>query len=115
MLLRVVYHPTNPEKNRYYEGDKEITREEYEGKFPSRLDLNSPPGGQRPGCWPMLSDAMGVHPNQIAEAYQDSLRRGVPTDFHQDGRPIFTDQAHRKAYAKAYGYRDRNACYGDPA
>lgn len=61
----------------------------------------------------MVSDACAVHPSQVAEAHADARAKGVPTEFTKGGRPIFRDQAHRAAYCKAYGYRDRNGSYRD--
>lgn len=64
--------------------------------------------------WPLHSDAMAVHPEQIGEARADAIKRGVKTDFDSYGRPILTSRGHRRAYARAYGFFDRNGSYGDP-
>ena len=67
----------------------------------------------KPSCWPMESDAMGVHPAQAKE-YSDFLReRGVPTEINADGNPILTSRHHRKLVCAATGQYDRNAGYGD--
>lgn len=68
----------------------------------------------RAAGWPMKSDALGVHPSQVNEARKESVRLGVPTDFTPDGRAILKDRKHRKKYAEAKGYYDRNGGYGDP-
>src|SRR3989339_1012131 len=49
-----------------------------------------------PGNWPFESDAAGVHPDQIKEAFEHSVRIGIPTQFTSDGRAIFTGKKHRK-------------------
>lgn len=68
-----------------------------------------------PGNWPMKSDAMGVHPDQIPEVEAHSRRVGVPTRFDKDtGQAILTSPDHRRRYAKAIGLIDRNAGYSDP-
>jgi len=67
-----------------------------------------------PGNWPLESDAAGVHPDQIAEARQHSIKAGVPTEFTPDGRAIFTSRKHRKDYCRAIGLHDRNGGYSDP-
>ena len=67
-----------------------------------------------PGNWPMESDAVGVDASQVDEARAESVRLGVPTDFSRDGCAIFTSPSHRKKYAEAIGYFDRNAGYSDP-
>jgi len=64
--------------------------------------------------WPMYSDAMGVHPDQIPEAVESAKRHGVPTDFLPDGRVEWTSPSHRKNYCRAYGVHDKNGGYGDP-
>ena len=70
--------------------------------------------GQRPACWPMESESLGVHPDQVQEATEHARSLGVPTEFSADANPIFTSPGHRKAYAEALGYYDKNGGYGDP-
>lgn len=67
-----------------------------------------------PGNWPMASEALGVHPDQIGEATAEAVKHGVPTDFDRHGRPIFTSPQHRKRYCEAHGYYDRNGGFSDP-
>lgn len=68
----------------------------------------------KPGNWPMRSDAAGVLPIQIGEAREESIKRGVPTEFTKDGQAIFTSAEHRKKYCESHGMYDRNGGYGDP-
>lgn len=72
-------------------------------------------GGQKPNCWPQTSWAAGVLPSQAGEAYANSVKNGVPTQFSKDGDPIFTSRKHRARYLRSVGMFDRNAGYGDPA
>lgn len=67
-----------------------------------------------PGTWPMLSDAAGVAPHQIEEVTKESVRAGIPTNFTEDGRAIFTSREHRKRYCEHIGLYDRNGGYSDP-
>ena len=62
---------------------------------------------------PKLSDALAVHPTQVAEAVADAKHKGVPTRFEADGRPVITSRAHQKAYLRAYGFTNRDGGYGD--
>lgn len=62
--------------------------------------------------WPIVSDALAVHHDQVPEAIADAKKRGVPTEFRRDGRPILRDRSHRKAYLKAYEMHDRNSFTG---
>jgi hypothetical protein len=61
--------------------------------------------------WPVLSDAAGVHPKDIAAARVKSLRDGVPTDFTTDGRVVFRTPQHKRAYLKSIGMFDKSAYY----
>lgn len=71
--------------------------------------------GNRPWSRPLKSVALAVLPSQVKEATEDARKRGVPTDFTKDGRPIFNDRDHRSRYMKEYGYFDKDAGYGDVA
>jgi hypothetical protein len=62
---------------------------------------------------PKLSEALAVHPDQVPEAVEDAKRKGVPTRFEADGRPVITSRAHQKAYLKAYGFHNRDGGFGD--
>ncbi len=59
--------------------------------------------------WPRESDSMGVHPEQISEAYQESVDVGVPTQFAENGCAIITSESHQRAYGKAL----KNAACGE--
>lgn len=61
------------------------------------------------------SVALAVHPSQVQEAIDDARKKGVPTDFTPDGRPVFESRSHRKKYMTAYRFFDRDAGYGDAA
>jgi hypothetical protein len=60
------------------------------------------------GKWPILSDAMAVHPSQIPEAQEFDRQHGVPTNYLPDGRPELRDVSHRRAYLKAHQMIDRS-------
>lgn len=65
--------------------------------------------------WPMKSDAFGVHPDQVREAYAESVKAGVPTEFDpQTGQAIFRDRYHRKRAVEAMGMYDLDGGYSDP-
>lgn len=76
------------------------------------------PGAQvaPPATWaePVLSDAMGVHPDQIHEAQQHSVSIGVPTQFNKLGQAVFTSRQHRRDYCRHFGVHDLDGGYGDP-
>lgn len=100
--------------NRYYLEGREVTHDEFWAAFPE------PASGGRAGDsfvgWkPLASDALAVHGAQVKEATEDSAKKGVPTEFLKDGRPVFRSREHRKKYMQAYGFFDRSAGYGDAA
>jgi hypothetical protein len=79
-------------------------------------DIVTEQGGFRntAGHWPMMSDGAGVHPSQTGEAYAESVKLGVPTQFDRStGQAIFESRSHRRAFLRAKGMYDRNGGYGD--
>lgn len=58
-------------------------------------------------CWPIISDALAVHPIDREAAEADAKKKGVPTEFQADGRPVIRNSVHQKAYIKAYGFFNR--------
>ncbi len=68
-----------------------------------------------PSNWPMESSAVGVNPEEVGAAHQESVNLGVPTEFNPaTGDAILRDAHHRKRYCEALGFYDRNGGYGDP-
>ncbi len=67
-----------------------------------------------PGNYPYWSDAMGVHPSQIAKQKAVDARMGFKTEFRHDGAVKITDKTMRRRYLHAHGFHDRNGGYSDP-
>jgi len=96
-----------------YELDgKKVSEEEFRGAFPPKLD-NGPGPSSLSSTPANVSDALACHPKDVESYRQDAKRRGVPTEFQRDGRPVMTSRAHQKAYLKAYGYHNNDGGYGD--
>lgn len=109
MKGRIVGHG---EKARYYLDSREVTKEEFDAAFPDQpLALDGECALSHTS--PHLSEGLSVHPNQVKEAEESAKRRGVPTQFLPDGRPIMTSRAHQKKYLRAYGFHNRDGGYGD--
>jgi hypothetical protein len=53
---------------------------------------------------PLHSEALAVHPKDIAQASEDARKKGVPVEFDKQGRPIFTSSQQFRKYCKAYGF-----------
>lgn len=67
-----------------------------------------------PSCWPMESDAAGVHPDQAKELSEHCRAHGVPTEINpHTGNPVFTGRGHRKRFCQVTNIYDRNAGIGD--
>jgi hypothetical protein len=88
-------------------------RETLHGGIAEMLKSRKAPGGHQPACWPQKSRSLGVYPDQAKEAYDESVRIGVPTEFDSEGHAIFRDQEHRRSYCKATGFMDLDGGYGD--
>jgi hypothetical protein len=64
--------------------------------------------------WPVLSDAIGVLPNDIPETRAEYAKRGVHVDFTADGRAVLTSPEHRRRVMRltcgenGQRYRDRS-------
>jgi hypothetical protein len=110
MHARIV-HRDGAAESLYYLDGKEVSREEFFASFPAQ-EVESDTG--KPGApsslisfKPLHSEALAVHPRQIKEATEDAVRKGVPTEFDPEGRPIFTSSRHFRRYAKRYGFFHR--------
>lgn len=68
------------------------------------------------GNWPMKSEALGVHPSQVNSAREHAKKIGIPTEYTNDGCPVFTSKSHRKRFCEHPTIRvyDRDGGYGDP-
>ncbi len=111
MKFKIVF----AKENRYYVNGEEVTKAEFDVICPSKpLHAGVPPATlmQTSAAWPLLSDSMGCDPTQIDHFQNDSIKRGVPTEFDKEGRAIFLSNAHKRDYAKAYGYPNRDGGYG---
>jgi hypothetical protein len=101
-------------KTVYLIDGEEVTKEAFFEAFPP-VEAGPNPGQALTGWKPLVSLALGVHPRQRQAAIDDSIAKGVPTEFNKRGRPIFRTRQHRKAYSEAYGFFDNDAGYSDAA
>ena len=63
--------------------------------------------------WPLVSDAMKIHPQDVEAHMEHCKKAGIPTDFTAKGQPILRDRAHRKEYMQSFGLYDYQGGYGD--
>jgi hypothetical protein len=66
-----------------------------------------------PSNYPRESDAMGVAPSQVKEAYEASVAAGCPTQFTRDGSAVITDAKHETALARSLDLNQRNGGWND--
>ncbi len=93
---------------------REVTKKEFDLLFPDRPLSGGNFGGHLPGNWPMMSDGLAVHPDQVAEASERNKRNGINVTYDpRDGRAILPDRNERKKLLRLEGFRDNNGGYGD--
>lgn len=109
MKKRIVYGKTI----RYYVNDKEVSKAEFEGSLTvPPLDVGRTAVKHHTAGflgYPIKSTALAVHPDQVQEAQEHSVKMGCPTEFTKDGRAVLRDASHRRDYLKRYGFHDRNS------
>lgn len=96
----------------YFLEGRPVSEEEYRAAIPEN---DSPGGVFLQGThrgWPLASDAAGVHRLQVPAMIEKDRKLGVPTEYTRDGRPVFRDRGHRRAYLKAHKLIDRNSYTG---
>ena len=103
---------------KFFVDGQEVTEKEFDKAMDQQKPSVSSENGtvKRPRSmkrgYPIKSVALAVHSRQVAKMREDSVKKGVPTDYTTGGRPILRDAAHRKAYLKLYGFHDRNSYNG---
>lgn len=114
MKIQIVYGNTG---NRTYKIDgKEVSEEEYNARVKKAgITPGSPPQVASASGWPMKSDALAVHPSQIAEVMERNKRHGITGVSYdpKDGRAILADRGARRDLMALEGIHDKQGGYGD--
>ena len=64
--------------------------------------------------WPMKSDALAVHPDQIPEAMERNKKHGIEgVSYLKDGRAVLDSRKARQRLMALEGVHDNNGGYGD--
>lgn len=63
--------------------------------------------------YPMVTEALGVHPEQVAEANARNKAHGVNVTYDEDGRGHIPDAAERKKLLRLEKVHGNNSYYGD--
>lgn len=104
---------------RYFVDDNEVSREEYEAASPKgRLKELFASGttavSQALACWPMRSDALSCHPNQIAAITERNKKHGITgVSYEADGTCVISDREARRKIMALEGVHDNKGGYGD--
>lgn len=100
----------------YFVDGKEVTEAEFLVAFPDKPiipaagNLGNNFGGQHAAGWPMYSDAMAVHPSQVAAANARNARHGVNVRYEPHaGLAIIPSEREKKKLMKLEGFHDRAA------
>ncbi len=101
----------------YWIDGEQVSRRQFFKAFPAAKPVKMPKDKHRrtevAQFKPILSNALAVHPSRVKEAILDAEKKGVPTSFMKDGRPVMRTRQHYNAYLKAYRFFNRDAGYGD--
>lgn len=102
-------------KIRYFIGDKEVTKKKFDKTFPSKpIPMGEEVLTQSTTAWDdFTSEAMAVHPKQVAEANHRSKKHGLGVKYDKKGFAHIPDRASRKKLLKLEGLHDKKGGYGD--
>jgi hypothetical protein len=98
---------------RFFLSRAEVTEEEYRAVYPLPEPGTGVPGGPSASGWPLKSDALAVHPSQIAEANERNARAGCSVRYQEDGRAVIPDKGEYRKVLKIEGYHNRDGGYCD--
>jgi hypothetical protein len=92
----------------YYLDGREVSEAEYRAVY-------APAGVPAAGGWkkPLKSEALAVHPSQVAAANERNRRAGCSVTYAADGTAVVPDRGERKKLLKIEGFHDRDGGYGD--
>lgn len=101
---------------RYWIDGQQVTEAAYHAAFPSKLEelLEAKEvkieGG---GHWPLVSDALGVHPDQVDEANLRNKKAGVAVEYNRKGQAVIPTRGERRKLLRLEQFHDKDGGYGD--
>lgn len=109
MPYRIVQGKKRPT---YYLNGKRVSLKRLLERYPDALDNFIPQLalGTSSG-WPMVSDALAVHPKQVDQANARAKRHGIQVQYRPDGRPVIPDASNRYKLLKLEAFHDNNGGY----
>lgn len=101
---------------RYFVNGTEVPEAEYRSAVPCKLqemvDAATPPDGHRPGIWPMYSDALAVHPDQVAEANARAAKNNLGVRYETGtGRCEIASDGDKVKLVALEGFVNKQAGY----
>lgn len=104
-------------KPRYFVDGTEVSEAEYDKAFPSKLASLLEAGDLLPSdsrtAWPIVSDALGVHPDQVPEANHRNKAAGVNVQYNRKGQAVIPSRGERRKLLRLEKAHDRDGGYGD--
>ncbi len=61
--------------------------------------------------WPMVSEAMGTHPDNVKTSIDHFQKMGVRVEYDKSGAMVFDNAAHRRKVLRAANYTDKQGYY----
>lgn len=95
----------------YFLDGKEVTEAQYRNLYP--IPDSGRPSGTKGKGWPLRSDALGCHPEQVVEMNERNREAGIGTRYDGDGTAVIPDRADRKRLLKLEQKHDKDGGYGD--
>lgn len=96
----------------YYVEGREVSEGEFDAAFPPR-EIGSPSGHSTAWSNGLCSDALAVHPKQIAQVMERNKRHGLHVEYDGVGRPILKDRGQRRDLMRVERCHDNEGGYGD--
>jgi hypothetical protein len=112
--MKIVYG-RGGKPDRFYIAGKEVTAEEFRKhckpkggriKAGDKLLVSNLSG------WPMRSEALAVHPAQVAEANARNKRHGISVTYDAEGFAHIPDRNERRKLLKLEALHDKNSFTG---
>ncbi len=99
-------------KREFFIDGKPVTEKAFDAAFPAK-EIGCTLDAHLPACWPMLSEAMAVHPSQVEEATARNRKHGVNVTYTPSGEAILPDRNERRKLMRLEGFHDKSGGYGD--
>lgn len=89
-----------------------VSREVFDQAFPTK-EPGTPLPAATKTCWPLKSEALAVHPDQVAEANASLKKNKIAAEYDAAGFCHLSGRAARKELLRLEGFHDKKGGYGD--